>query len=71
MFQRLRWWLVQKLIGKSSVLVNCYIEHDGKDVEICVGKGLFYGNHIVGDWPTIVDNGCVMMMTRSLALKRD
>jgi hypothetical protein len=69
MLQRFRWWLVRKLIGRSSVLANCHIEHDEKDVEICVGEGLFYGNNIVGDWPTLVDNGRVRMMTRPLALK--
>jgi len=69
MFQRLRWWMVRKLIGRASVVANTYIEHCKGDVEICLGPGLFYGNHIAGDWPTIVDNGRIRLMTRSLANK--
>lgn len=50
MIQRLRWWIVRKLIGRSSVMANVYMQKEGDLVEISIGPGLLMDNHIVGDF---------------------
>lgn len=69
MIQRLRWWLIRKLVGRSGVLMNAYIEVGGwhplrgRKIEITLPPGIVAGNHISGEFTTeINEEGFVRMM---------